>query len=159
MLYKDRDKRSMWWQLMEEALNTSVAEVQRKIHNLRNQISNYFPFCTVVFFVWNGLLICTIHYVRELQSVLPSRFRYDDVTGVSFVFSFICENWIICCISNAAYSYNWSIIFILALYGKVKWPKTKHVVACWVILITIHALRPRVYFLYILNILWNSLFS
>jgi hypothetical protein len=33
----------------------------------------------------------------------------------------------------ARISCNWSIIFILALYGKVKWPKTKHVVVCWVI--------------------------
>ena len=67
MLYKDRDKRSMCWQLMGEALNTSVAEVQRKMHNLRNQVSNYFPYCTarVVFFVWNGLLICTLHHVHE----------------------------------------------------------------------------------------------
>jgi len=30
MQYKDRDKRSMCWQSMGEALNTSVGEVQRK---------------------------------------------------------------------------------------------------------------------------------
>ena len=43
MDYKDGDKRSMCWQSMGEALNTSVGKVQRKIHNLRNQVSNYFP--------------------------------------------------------------------------------------------------------------------
>jgi hypothetical protein len=37
MHYKDRDKRSMCWQSMGEALDTSVGELQRKIHNLRNQ--------------------------------------------------------------------------------------------------------------------------
>ena len=31
---------------MGEALNTNVAEVQQKIHNLRNQVSNYFPYFT-----------------------------------------------------------------------------------------------------------------
>ena len=53
MLYKDRDKSSMCWQSMVEALNTSVGVVQRKIHNLRNQVSNYFPYSTacIVFFV------------------------------------------------------------------------------------------------------------
>jgi len=72
MHYKDRDKRSMCWQSMGEALRTSVAEVQRKIHNLRNQVSNYFPYCTarIVFFVRNGLLICTLHYVRERAKCL-----------------------------------------------------------------------------------------
>jgi len=65
--YKDRDKRSMCLQSMGEALNTSVVEVQRKIHNPRNQVSNYFPYCTacIVFFVHNGLLFCTLHYVHE----------------------------------------------------------------------------------------------
>jgi hypothetical protein len=29
----------MCWQSMGETLNTSVAEVQRKIHNLRNQVT------------------------------------------------------------------------------------------------------------------------
>jgi hypothetical protein len=38
MHYKDREKRSMCWESMTEAMNTSVAEVQRKIHNLRNQV-------------------------------------------------------------------------------------------------------------------------
>jgi len=73
MHYKDRDKRSMCWQSMGEALNTSVAEVQWKIHNLRNQVSNYLPCCTecIVFFVQNRLLICTLHYVRERAKCLP----------------------------------------------------------------------------------------
>jgi hypothetical protein len=53
MRYKDRDERSMCWELMAEALNTSIGEVQRKIHNLRNQVSSYFPYCTacIAFFV------------------------------------------------------------------------------------------------------------
>ena len=53
MNYKDRDKRSMCLKSMGEALNTSIAEVQKKIHNLRNQVSNYFPYCSahIVFFV------------------------------------------------------------------------------------------------------------
>ena len=53
MHYKDKDESSMCWQLMGEALNTSIAEVQRKVHNLCNQVSNYFPYCTacIVFFV------------------------------------------------------------------------------------------------------------
>ena len=53
MHYKDRDKRNTCWQSMGEALNTNVAEVQQKIHNLRNQVSNYFPYSTacIVFFV------------------------------------------------------------------------------------------------------------
>jgi hypothetical protein len=38
MHYKDREKRSMCWESMAEAMNTSVAEVQRKIHNLRNKV-------------------------------------------------------------------------------------------------------------------------
>jgi uncharacterized protein YcnI len=53
MHYKDRDKRNMCWQSMGEALNTGVAEVQWKIHNLHNQVSNYFSYSTacIVFFV------------------------------------------------------------------------------------------------------------
>jgi len=53
MHYKDRDKRNMCWQSMGEALSTNVAEVQRKIHNLCNQVSNYFLYSTacIVFFV------------------------------------------------------------------------------------------------------------
>jgi cytochrome c556 len=45
--YKDRDKKMKCWQAMADATSTSVAEVQRKIHNLRNQV------CTacIVFFV------------------------------------------------------------------------------------------------------------
>ena len=39
MHYKDRDKRSMCWHSMGEALNTSVGELQRKIHNLCNQVT------------------------------------------------------------------------------------------------------------------------
>jgi hypothetical protein len=38
MLYKDHEKRSMCWQLMGEGMGTSVVEIQRKIHNLRNQV-------------------------------------------------------------------------------------------------------------------------
>jgi hypothetical protein len=34
MLYKDREKMSMYWQAMGEALNTSASEVQGKIYNL-----------------------------------------------------------------------------------------------------------------------------
>jgi len=62
----------MCWQSMGEELNTSAAGVQRKIHNLRNQVSNYFSYCTAcfVFFVRNGLLICTWHYVRERAKCL-----------------------------------------------------------------------------------------
>ena len=37
--YKDREKRSTCWNSMAEAMNTTSAEVQRKIHNLRNQVS------------------------------------------------------------------------------------------------------------------------
>jgi alpha-D-ribose 1-methylphosphonate 5-triphosphate diphosphatase PhnM len=33
-----REKRSMCWESMAEGMNTRVAEVQRKIHNLRNQV-------------------------------------------------------------------------------------------------------------------------
>jgi len=53
MHYKHRDKRTMCWQSMAQALNTSIAKVQQKIHNLRNQVSNYFPYCIArnVFFV------------------------------------------------------------------------------------------------------------
>jgi hypothetical protein len=39
MHYKDRDKRSMCRQSIGEAMNTSVGDVQRKIHNLRNQVT------------------------------------------------------------------------------------------------------------------------
>jgi hypothetical protein len=72
MHYKDMDKRSMCWQSLGEALNTSVAEVQRQIHNLHNQVSNYFLYCTacIVVIMWNGLLICTLHYVRERAKCL-----------------------------------------------------------------------------------------
>jgi outer membrane murein-binding lipoprotein Lpp len=42
MNYKNRDKRNVL-AIDGEALNTNVAELQRKIYNLRNQISNYFP--------------------------------------------------------------------------------------------------------------------
>jgi hypothetical protein len=38
MLYKDREKRSICWRAMGEALNASASEVQRKIHNLRYQV-------------------------------------------------------------------------------------------------------------------------
>jgi len=53
-------------------MNTSVAEVERKIHNLRNQVSNCFPYCTacIVFFVRNGLLVRTLYYVRERAKCL-----------------------------------------------------------------------------------------
>jgi len=37
--YKDREKRNTCWNSMGEAMNTTSAEVQRKIHNLRNQVS------------------------------------------------------------------------------------------------------------------------
>ena len=37
--YKDREKRSKCWHSMGVAMNTTSAEVQRKIHNLRNQVS------------------------------------------------------------------------------------------------------------------------
>jgi hypothetical protein len=58
--YKDREKRNLCWQLMAEETNTSVAEVQRKIHNLRNQVvyCMYYVLCV-------KCLICTLHYVRE----------------------------------------------------------------------------------------------
>ena len=46
MHYKERDKRTVYWLSMGNNLNTSVAEVQWKIHNLRNQVSNNFPYCT-----------------------------------------------------------------------------------------------------------------
>jgi len=57
MHYKDRDKRSMCWQSMGETLNTSVAEVQRKVHNLRNQVSNYFQYCTA-----RNVFLCEMDY-------------------------------------------------------------------------------------------------
>jgi hypothetical protein len=38
MHYKDREKRSKCWQSMAAGMNTSVAEMQRKIHNLRSQV-------------------------------------------------------------------------------------------------------------------------
>jgi len=44
--YKDREKRNACWNSMGEAMNTTSAEVQRKIHNLRNQVSVTFC-CTV----------------------------------------------------------------------------------------------------------------
>jgi hypothetical protein len=44
--YKDREKRNVCWQLMAEETNTSVAEVQRKIHNLRNQVV-YCMYCVL----------------------------------------------------------------------------------------------------------------
>jgi len=37
--YKDRERRNRCWNSMGEAMNTTSAEVQRKIHNLRNQVS------------------------------------------------------------------------------------------------------------------------
>jgi hypothetical protein len=46
MHYKDRDKRSMCWQSMGEAMNTSVAEVQLKIHNLLKQVV-YYMYCVL----------------------------------------------------------------------------------------------------------------
>jgi hypothetical protein len=46
MHYKDRDKRNMCWQSIGEALDTSIGEVQRKIHNFHNHVKNYFPYCT-----------------------------------------------------------------------------------------------------------------
>ena len=36
MHYKERDKRTVCWLSMGNNVNTSVAEVQQKIHNLRN---------------------------------------------------------------------------------------------------------------------------
>jgi histone deacetylase complex regulatory component SIN3 len=79
MHYKDRDKRSMCWQSMGEALDTSVGELQRKIHNLRNQVSNHVRFCKLIMYV-------------NVQSVLPSMFGYGDVPCVSFWFSFFFVN-------------------------------------------------------------------
>jgi biotin operon repressor len=38
MLYKDKEKRSMCWQAMGEALNTSATAVQTQIHNLHQQV-------------------------------------------------------------------------------------------------------------------------
>ena len=72
MHYKERDKRTVCWLSMGKSLNTSVAEVQRKIHNLHNQVTNNFPYCTacIMLFVRTGLLICTLHYVRERAKCL-----------------------------------------------------------------------------------------
>jgi len=47
----------MCWQSMGETLNTSVAEVQRKVHNLRNQVSNYFQYCTA-----RNVFLCEMDY-------------------------------------------------------------------------------------------------
>jgi hypothetical protein len=38
MLYKDREKRSMCWQAMGEAVNASATERRRKNHNLSYQV-------------------------------------------------------------------------------------------------------------------------
>ena len=136
MHYKDRDKRIMCWQSMGEAMNTSVGDVQRKIHNLRNQVSNHFPYCVlcvkwainlyIALRTWTCEVSCQacVGMVVYLGSVLGFLFSvWTKLYAVQFQLLF----------TFAHVSCNWSIIFILALYGKVKWPKTKYMVVCWAI--------------------------
>jgi len=87
-------------------------------------------------------------YMR-VQSALKACFVMVMYVRLVMGFHF-CVNWIIRCILNAAYSCNWSIIFILVLYEKVKWTKTKDVV-CWVILITPEVVLVRYLLRRVLN--------
>ena len=130
---KDRDKRSMCWQSMVEALNTSVSEVQRKIHDLRNQVTNYFPYYTAcnVFLVWNGLLIFTLHYVREhavsCQACLGMVMYLGSVLG--FHFSVWTELYAVkfqMLHTLAHVSCKWSVIFNFSIVrdGKMSQDKT-----------------------------------
>ena len=130
---------------MGEALKASATKVQRKVYNLCKQVRNYFPncslyiiwmYCNGTVFVWNGQLICKLHYIHECATCLAKHVwrRWCTVPWVSFVFPFFCVNWIKCCkVSNAALCGTciWQLkrIFLnSSLHEKVKWPKVKHVV-------------------------------
>jgi len=57
----------------------------------------------------------------SVQSVFPSMFQYGDVPRVSFRFSFLCVNWIICCISNAAHSFTCILQLKYNIYFSIVW--------------------------------------
>ena len=106
-----------------EAPNTSV-EVQREVQYLRTQVSTI---SRIVLHVLCSLcemdyeVVHCIMYVN-VQSVLPSIFRYGDVTWVSFGFSFFCVNRIICCkVSNAAYSCKCILQLKYNFYFSIVW--------------------------------------
>jgi hypothetical protein len=139
--YKDREKRSMCWQSIGKVTSTSVAEVQRKVHNLRNQVSKYSTYCTtcIVFFVWIGpfllyIALCTWTCKLSCQVCLCVVMYVGPVLGFHFsVRTELCAVKFQMQHTVAHVSCNWSTIFILALYGKVMWSKMKHLVVCWVI--------------------------